>query len=371
LSELRPSREDMQTVVKYLNPSLLDFIEQLQSFEYIPEISKVADLMDFHTSTIWKFMKLLKQRGLAFQGLIDMHKLGVDEIILVFDEYIELKSMFKGLMREYAPILPWGTYVKYLVPKGFAEAFLNELYSRLGVEPLEVYIPTFTIYGKPDVKRFYDMNSRRFVINWDELYKMVEIAPREIIPKEAVKKSKFDELDLLILRVLETSPFESIKNVVRILNEEFKALKPYSYVLVLRHYNNHIEARGVIKGVRLRSEKLILEPSLKVMITANGNPLEMLRFLKVLTTHPYFHDAYVNTADNVAVTFATLPVELAHDLSIFMDKLKRVGIIRYWKITYLDIRRFRRYALPVKMFSENINNLFTLSDDELLVRELT
>ncbi len=371
MNESRLSKEDLQAVVKYLSPSLLDFIEQLQSFEYIPEISKVADLMDFHTSTIWKFMKILKQRGFAFQGLIDTHKLGVNEVILIFDEYIELKSMFKGLMREYAPILPWGTYVKYLVPKGLTETFLNELYSRLGIEPLEVYIPTFTIYGKPNIKRFYDVNSRRFTISWDELYKMIELTPKDVIPKETTKKSRFDELDLLILRVLEVSPFESIKNVVRILNEEFKTLKPYSYVLVLRHYNNHIEARGVIKGIRLRSEKLILEPSLKLMITIGGNPAEMLRFLKALTTHPYFHDAYVNTADNVAIIFATLPIELVHDLSVFMDRLKKVGIIRYWKITYLDNKKYKKYALPVKIFSESINNLFNLSDDELLVRELT
>jgi len=357
---------------KHLNPSLIDFIDHLQSFEYIPEISEVADLMDLHTSTVWKMMKTLKQRGLELQGLVDVSRLGMVEVILIFDKFLEVTKLPKCLLREYAPVLPWGSYLRYVVPRNSVESFLTSLYVKLGVEAREVYVLPTTIHSKPSLKEYYDITTRKLLLSWDKLVTRIKSSPRESLPREAPgEKIRYDEIDLHIVRELELNPFTSIKNVARKLSEESHMSKSLNYVLVLRHYNNHVRNRGVMRGVRLRFERLLTDPPIKTLSIIAGNPIDLLRVSKVLSTHVYFLDSYISLSDNILIMQSLIPPKLLFNLSLFLEKLKSDEIIKSWRNVYLDNTRSKKYAFPVKLYALTIEEMLSLSDDELMIREIT
>ncbi len=361
---LQPSR--------HLNPSLIDFIDHLQSFEYVPEISEVADLMDLHTSTVWKMMKTLKQRGLELQGLIDVSRLGMVEVVLIFDKFLEIFELPKCLLREYAPVLPWGSYLRYVVPRNAVETFLTSLYVKLGVEAREVYVLPTTIYSKPSLKEYYDITTRRLLLSWDKLLARIKSSPRESLPRESPgEKIRYDEIDLHIVRELELNPFTSIKNIARKLSDESSMGRTLNYVLVLRHYNNHVKNRGVMRGVRLRFERLLLDPPIKTLSIVAGNPIDLLRVSKILSTHVYFLDSYISLSDNILITQALIPPRLIFDLSLFFEKLKSSEIIKSWRNLYLDNTRLKKYAFPVKLYTLTIEEMLSLSDDELMIKEIT
>lgn len=359
------------TFRRYLNPSLIDFIDQVQSYEYIPEITRVSEDMDIHASTVWKFMNLLRNKGLKFIGIVDISRLNAEEIIIVFDEYIPYEKVFKGLLREYAPALPLGTYMKYIVPKGLAEAFLNELIPSLPKEPRVVYRLPYTVVGKPNLKRYYDISSREIIIDWDETLKIIESSPKESVPKENRRKGRFDEIDIFILRKLETSPFDSLRKITEELNKELKPITPINYIRILRHYKNHIEARGVIRGVKLDVTPLYAVDTVPLKVTLSGNPAEILRIIKVMITHPYFPEASMNPSDNIAILTAFVPINELFELSSFLEKLRGKGMIREWRITYLDYPRYRKLALPIRLFSDSIQNIMKMSEDQFLVEEIS
>ena len=357
------SRHSATSFRRYLNPSLLDFIDQIQSYEYIPEITRVADDMGIHASTVWKFMNLLKSKGLRFLGVIDVAKLNAEVVTLMLNEFVPHENVFKGLLREYAPILPWGTTLTYIIPKGSAETFLNELLPTLPREPREVIKTVYTIVGRPNLKRYYDVKTREILIDWDDMFEMVGAAPRESIPRESQRRGKIDEIDLFILRKLEVSPFESLRKVTDELNAELKPVTAVNYIRVLRHFKNHIEARGVLRGVKLDPTPLYPPDTVYVKAVIRGNPAEIHRVAKVLTTHPMFPEAYLNPTEGVGVIDAFIPLKKLFGFSQFLNRLKSEGFIKEWSLTYLDRGGWRKYLLPIKLFSKPVNLLVREGDE--------
>ncbi len=360
------SKHTAVTFKRYLNPSLLDFIDQIQSYEYIPEITRVADDMGIHASTVWKFMNLLKSKGLRFLGVVDVAKLNAEVVTLILNEFVPNERVFKGLLREYAPILPWGTALTYIIPKGSAETFLNELLPTLPREPREVIKTVYTVVGRPNLKRYYDVKNREIVIDWNDMLDTASTAPRESIPRESQRRGKIDEIDLFILRRLEISPFESLRKVTDELNAELKPVTPINYIRVLRHFKNHIEARGVLRGVRLDPTPLYPPDAVYVKSVIRGNPAEIHRVAKVLTTHPMFPEAHLNPTEGVGIIDAFIPLKKLFGFSQFLNRLKDKGFIKDWSLTYLDRSGRRKYLLPIKLFSKPVNLLVREGDKGLV-----
>ena len=336
---------------KYFNPSLIDFIEQVQSYEYIPEITKVAEDMGLHASTVWKFMNVLKSKGLNFTSIIDIEKLGLEEVIIIIDEYIPINNLFKATLRLYAPILPWGTLLKYLVPRNMSEAFINELASIIPKEPREVLILTHVVPTKPSLAKYYDLKSKSIKLDWNDLLNQVINTPRESVPRTLISRDRFDEIDLYILKELELNPFTSLKKVTEKLNKELRPKTQVNYIRILRHYKNHIETRGIIKGVKLRLAPLVSICAVPVIAITKGNPADIYRVCRVLGRHPYLLSASINPEAGLSIMEAYIPMDELFNFSIFLKKLEGEGIIKECHVYILDDSRRKEFTLPYNIFS--------------------
>ncbi len=340
-----------------LNPSLVDFIEQVQSYDYIPEITRVAEDMGLHASTIWKFMNVLKEKGFRFTADVDILRLGLEAVTLVLDEYIEYEKVFKSILRFYAPLIPWGTFLIYLVPRGMSETLINSLAGLLPREPREIIKLTYSIPAKPNLRKYYDPKTNVIRLDWEELLNAIKSSPKEAIPSGALRRGKFDEIDLFIIRELEKNPFISLKKITEDLNREFKPVTSINYIRVLRHFKNHIEARGVIRGVKLISAPLKELASIYVATILRGNPAELHRVGKALVAHPYFDYAYFNPIEGIGLVLGSLPANEVFNFSIFLDKLRESRIVREWSYYMLDYTRRKVLTMPYVILSEPINEL--------------
>jgi len=372
--ELFEKIKTLSLMRKYLNPSLLNFIEQIQSYEFIPEITRVAEDMGLHTSTVWKFMNLLKSKGFTFTIIVDIQRLGVESVIMLFDDYIPYNRVFKSTLRRYAPILPWGTLLNYLVPSNMSEAFINELIPLMPKEPKEVIRLTHTLPAKPSLAKYYNLKERRIILDWKDLFRSIIASPRESVPREVVRRGKFDDIDLFILKELELDPFISLKRITEKFNKELSPSIPVNYIRILRHYKNHIEARGIIRGVKLMVTPIMSVCSVITALVIRGNPADIHRVCKVLTTHPYFLNAYMNPELGLGFVEAYLPLNEAFNLSLFLKRLEHEKIIREWRVYILDRASYREFTLPYNMLSTSIIDLvkkFKEGREEVVTKEIT
>ena len=340
-----------------LNPSLVDFIEQVQSYDYIPEITRVAEDMGLHASTIWKFMNVLKEKGFRFTADVDILRLGLEAVAIVLDEYVDYGGVFKGTLRYYAPLLPWGTFLIYLVPRGMSETLVNSLAGALPGEPMEVVKLTYSIPAKPNLRKYYDPKINMIRLNWDELLNTIKSSPKEAIPGATYRRSRFDEIDLFIIKELEKNPFISLKKITEDLNKEFRPVTSINYIRVLRHFKNHIEARGVVRGVKLISAPLREYASVSVAAVLRGNPAELHRIGRVLVAHPYFDFALFNPIEGVGLILGSLPANEVFNFSMFLDKVREARIVREWSYYMLDYTRKKMLTIPYIIISEPINEL--------------
>ncbi len=342
---------------RVLNPSLVDFIEQVQSYDYIPEITRVAEDMGLHASTIWKFMNVLREKGFKFTADVDILRLGLEAVTIILDEYMDYERVFKSTLRYYAPLLPWGTFLIYLVPRGMSETLVNSLAGALPREPREVIKLTYSIPAKPNLRKYYDPKANVIRLDWDELLSTIKSSPKEAVPGAALRRGKFDEIDLFIIKELEKNPFISLKKITEDLNREFRPVTSINYIRVLRHFKNHIEARGVIRGVKLISAPLREYTSVSVATILRGNPAELHRVGKALVAHPYFDYALFNPIEGVGLILGSLPANEVFNFSIFLDRLREVRIVREWSYYMLDYTRKKMLTIPYVILSEPINEL--------------
>ena len=345
---LREKGRKRQSLERLLNPSLIDFIAQVQSYDYIPEVTKVALDMNMHASTVWKFMNTLLKRGLNFLGVPNLSGIGLIEASITLRKHIPYEKVFKPLLREYAPILPRGTHLKYLLPLHKAQEYLDVILENQKAEVESVNLYSYIITGKPNLKRHYNLSEGRILGNWSDLLKIIESLPKESAPRESITKAKVDEIDLYILRRLEISPFESLRKITDLLNKELKLTSSVNYIRVLRHYKNRIESKGLIYGVKLNLVKLYPINTLPLNAVLRGSTTELIRLVKILVTHPFFPEGIINPTEGEALVTGFLPITEVLSLSKFLDELIDRGLIREWSMIFLDYGSFRKLALPVK-----------------------
>lgn len=334
-----------------LRERVLYLINQMQSYNFIPEITRVAEDMDLHASTVWKFMRTLRNRGIWFKGIIDVRRLG-----LVLRAYL-VKGTVRGArilrfsLRDEVRLLPMGVYLTYYVPAAVDDEMSKVIESALPDGFLELGRYEHLIVGRPDLLRFYDSSARGIRPAWDELIKEVLNGVPEIPVAERPRRGRFDEIDMFILRELEADPFKSLKSIAAEINKEIAGAERISYIRVLRHYKSHIEARNVIVGVRAKIDSLYDLDSLYLVIEVEGSRSGMIRLINAFLKHPYFLEALATKTMEKSIIAAIVPMGEVENLASSLARLREEGVIDGW-LVHLGMRRGRKqYSVPYKIFS--------------------
>lgn len=334
-----------------LRERVLHLINQLQSYGFIPEITRVAEDMGLHASTVWKFMRTLRNKGIWFRGIIDIDRLGLLIRAYIARSPARDSRILRFSLRDEVKLLPIGLYLTYYVPSSVDEDMSRVIESALPEGAVELGRYERLVIGKPDLLRFYDSGARAIRPAWRELVEDVLNAFPEAPASEGRRRGRFDEIDMFILRELEADPFRSLKSVASDINAEIGGAERISYIRVLRHYKSHIEARNVIAGVRVKIDPLFDLDSLYLIIKVAGNRAGMIRLLNAFLKHPYFLEALAAENMENALLTAIVPMSEVENLAQSLMRLREEGVIDEWGM-HIGMRRGRKqYSVPYKIFS--------------------
>jgi DNA-binding Lrp family transcriptional regulator len=217
----------------------------------IPEIAR--RLGQFKESVRYRYKEKILKKGIGIHALIDYDKLGLKRVIFLADVAPDY--------REYMPaILTAMNDLCYVT--GFEKVIPEGLYTIAATVPAEFVKPLVDFFGKlkeiglfasfesfdfdfwrniPMRAEFYDFDTGRWEFDWS----MAQSPNFEAASYVPSQKTKYDYVDLLILKELQTDGNRSLVEMA-------KNLKGINYKTLSWHYLNHVIHRSLIRGYTLR-----------------------------------------------------------------------------------------------------------------------
>ncbi|HYC11926.1 MAG TPA: hypothetical protein VEC02_04615 [Nitrososphaerales archaeon] len=212
----------------------------------VPEIAR--RLGQFKESVRYRYKEKIINRGLAVQGIVDHEKLGLRRIGFILDfasEYRQYAQSILAAMNElcylvgFSRTLPKGEYVVFFsVPVDVANEIVTFFMSLKEkgmfdkVEPME--FDWFTL--APMRSDCYDFDTGRWEYDWSSPPAKANVAASQ----QPSTPSKFDYVDLLILKELQMDANKSLKEIADKLNLNYKKLA--------WHYSAHVKAKHLVRG---------------------------------------------------------------------------------------------------------------------------
>jgi hypothetical protein len=339
----------------------------------IPEISR--KLGQFKESVRYRYKEKILNRGLAVQAAIDHEKLGLRRLVFVvefaepFEAYAEsiLTAMNElCYVVNFVKTLPSGSYVvNASVPNQFAEeyqAFIKELEAKGLFTRVQAY--SFEWVRNPPMRaEFYDFDTGRWDFDWSAADKGTT-AGAVHAPSS---RSKFDMLDLLILKELQIDGNKSMIDIANTLKVNYKKLA--------WHYSTHVVKRGLTRGYRVnwmgsrydyKLERALHRQHRYVtveLLVRDTSQIEQIRLREMLNRLPFLwaeaggRDYYAQLA---------FPVDVVNEGFQYLGKA--VGDLRH-KAQYfvIDVTNALGFTISYKLFDTTKKN-WTFNRGDLINR---
>jgi hypothetical protein len=235
------------TAKRDVNARTVELVELLtQVGPDIPEIAR--RLNQFKESVRYRYKEKIINRGFAVQGVVDHNRLGLKRLILLADFAPDYRNYAQAILTSmnglcyltsFAKTLPKGEYVvNFTVPLDFVEdvkrffAALEEkgMFTRLQIMDFD------WIRVQPMKPEQYDFDTGRWDFDWSAPgrsdFEAANFAPSEV--------TRFDYVDLLILKELQMDANKSLKEIADNLKLNYKKLA--------WHYSTHVLANKLIRG---------------------------------------------------------------------------------------------------------------------------
>ncbi len=324
-----------------LDFSLASLIEHILSYEYLPMKTDIARDLNIPSYTLSRKLGLLRRLGVAFGVKVDFLAIGLNRLVIITNELVELDNILKDGFADrfisfYAPIiLPFqGTLISYYIPNTIN---VNDVVSKFRNVVLYDVINK-SLYSKAKLTQHFDFTKKSFKINWDRLHKLAREGniPYKNIDLSLYGRAKFDFLDLLIIKELETNPFDHAMKISKVLG--------VNYPKVLRHFNLHVSK--IVKGFRLRLVPLPPENSLYVLMRVEGDYGLLCRLANALSELIFIAGIHLSFK-GVMYIFSVVDSDILNNL---LKYLKDFNVS--YSVYLLD--RYRRvvYTIPYTEYSK-------------------
>lgn len=216
----------------------------------IPEIAR--RLGQFKESVRYRYRKKIVNRGLAIQAMVNHERLGFKRVIAIVDfaaAYRPYAETILTAMSELCYVVsfrrtfPRGHYnVEASVPAEFVDEYLS-LMKNLEAKGIFSLLMTYTFdwfRNMPMLAEFYDFDTGRWDFDWS-LHRSGAFEAANYLPSE---KTKFDYVDLLILKELWLDATRSLVEVSKKLKVNYKKLT--------WHYQTHVVPSQLVRGYTVR-----------------------------------------------------------------------------------------------------------------------
>ncbi len=212
----------------------------------VPEISR--RLGQFKESVRYRYKEKILSKGFAVTAYADHERLGLQRLIVVLDfseDYRKYGQAILASMNElcflvsFSKAMPRGYYVvNFSAPQDMIpdlKEFLMELKDKGMFSQLEI-LDFDWIRLVPMKPEFYDFDTGIWDFDWSKPSNE-EYTSAKYLPSTP---SKFDQVDLLVVKELQMDANKSLKDISDNLNINYKKLA--------WHYTTHVLGRGLIRG---------------------------------------------------------------------------------------------------------------------------
>ena len=212
----------------------------------IPEISR--RLGQFKESVRYRYKEKIIGRGFAVQAVVDHERLGLRRIVAIMDfaePFTRYAQSILASMNElcflvsFAKTMPAGYYVaQFSVPEDFVQdlkIFLKTLKDRQLLTKMEI-LDFDWVRTAPMRAESYDFDTGRWDFDWSNRTPQ-DFGIAKFVPSA---KSKYDSVDLLVIKELQMDANKSLKEI----SDKIKV----NYKKLAWHYASHVLARRLIRG---------------------------------------------------------------------------------------------------------------------------
>ncbi len=319
----------------------LGVLEYLNSVSYIPTIAEVSKAVGLSPSTVWRILRDLGNLGIRFRAVVDLSRLGLVEVLLIYKTRIAPSNVPRKLLRSYVRTLEGTTFLKYVSTAHEVELAVNYVVDAVGAEPSEVYVVDTVI-----PPRYMLALLARGAL--DRLY------PRELIaaatafqaPGRPRVVGRADPVDIALANRLEEDALIKVKEVYESMRRG--SGRSPSYQTILRHLREHLLGRGVMAGLRPTIENYIekVSTSARKLLALYGVPGPLAKGVRATIAIPAFAEAYLSSKEGVAYTMGSLPVSLVPKVAEFLRILESRGLVGEWKLFEIDPSSVPRLPIP-------------------------
>lgn len=213
--------------------------------------------LNMPSTSFWRRISTLKRKGITFTIDVDEKKIGLSKVgFFLYDTFLEKHEIPHSHWYNVYTVssVPFGTYLVYYYPIMYGYKFIRDEISKICKQEKTDYLMINCAHifsARPNFIKYFDVEKGRFNYLWkDWINKIKEIFEADSpqvtnrYPIFIVKHEEKPEdwIDILILKELEGDAFKSFKEI-----SERIGIRTWK---VKYHYDKHILAKGIIRGIR-------------------------------------------------------------------------------------------------------------------------
>ncbi len=388
---IRAFKESVRKLSMICGTDLGKFIDDLTRVRRVGFYSYIAKDLGLKERIVYSHIRKLQKNNFKFTVDINLKKIGLYKYFIHIPELIDFSIIRNddtiAWLSSYSITLnPIGTSLIYFIPYKFRRELImriNKLVSKIGHQILDrsIFVHFYISSRHQPVFHKHPFSSHRFVHGFffKEIVELFErsglddIEFKYIVDELNSKfSSPYDAVDLIILKEYDADAFTTIQDIAK--------KYPISQRIILKHINNHINSKELIRGIFLKASiySSFLFKFFYVLLFLNNlnNAVRIFNFFRnfdySLIIKFGIPDEIMREQnfDFIISVHIAVPHLRVYDFLKFLAYLRRQGYVVDYKLYEFLPGMFVRFTIPYLNFDQERKDwtLDVKNIQELLMR---
>ncbi|MGC8949095.1 MAG: hypothetical protein ACP5IZ_06080 [Thermoprotei archaeon] len=316
-------------------------------------VAEISRRSNIPVSTLHKFIaQLLKQLRIGIY--IDLYTIGLKpHFLALYNPDQSAVKAITDLLEDYCVLLGTSNEENFLIMKIYIPEDTNgdviELLERLKfVKKVEEYdFYTITSHIQPPISfKNYDEEEKMWKISWESIINNVNAGSFTDLDErlKTIKKTKqwLDEVDIEILKLLDTNAFMELIEIQRKLNEP-------KFQKIYYHYTQHISKKNMILGFKIKFIPYEEPINYAIIYATFSGSYDMAKFIEALTSQLYVYSVSRVIGEPSLLIELPIHTTMKTGLDNLLEKLKNQKFIRTYKTFYVN--QITEKSIPYHLYN--------------------
>ena len=388
---IKAFKENVRKLSMICGTDLGKFIDDLTRVSRIGFYSYIAKELGIKERLVYSYVRKLQKNGFKFTVDINLKRIGLYKYFIHIPELIDFNVIRNNetiaWLNYYSITLnPIGTLLAYFIPYDLKDELLRKINSFItkiigNREDKGIFVHFYIGSRHQPVFHKAPFSLHKFIHGFlfDEIIELFEYSQLDdIMFKYIIDEinskflSPYDAVDLIILKEYDIDAFTTVQDIAK--------KYPISQRIILKHLNNHINNKKIIRGIFLKSNiySSFLFKILGVFLFLNdlNNAVRVYNFFRnfdySLSINLGIPDEIMreqNCEFTILVQVA-VPQLKVYEFLKFLDYLRRHNYVVSYKLYELLPDTFVRFTIPYLNFDQERKDwtLDVKNVQELLMR---